>query len=78
VVPNGFAAFFRSHNQIKLICFNGAKAAELYRQTVLAKLPGDLGAIRRATLPSTSPAHATRTFQQKLLAWTLVRSESRP
>jgi len=77
VVPNGFAAFFQSHSQIKLICFNGAKAAELYSRTVLAKLPGDLGAIRRATLPSTSPAHAAMTFQQKLLAWTLVRSESR-
>jgi double-stranded uracil-DNA glycosylase len=77
VIPNAFAAFFRSHGQVKLICFNGAKAAELYRRTVLADLPDDLRAIPRETLPSTSPANATRTFQQKLLAWTLVRSESR-
>jgi hypoxanthine-DNA glycosylase len=77
VVPNAFAAFFRSHSRIKLICFNGAKAAELYRRTVLTDLPDGVRAIRRETLPSTSPANATRTFQQKLLAWDLVRRESR-
>jgi hypoxanthine-DNA glycosylase len=77
VVPNAFAAFFRTHSQIKLICFNGAKAAELYRRTVLADLPDGLRAMRRETLPSTSPANASRTFQQKLLAWNLVRGESR-
>jgi hypoxanthine-DNA glycosylase len=76
VVPNAFTRFLESHDQVKLICFNGAKAAELYRRAVLPDLPGGLQEIRRETLPSTSPANASMAYRQKLLAWTVVRSES--
>ena len=73
VVPNDFAAFIASHPNIRLIAFNGSKAAELYRRTVLSGLPGDMRAIRCETLPSTSPAHASMTFEDKLARWSIVK-----
>jgi hypoxanthine-DNA glycosylase len=35
IQPNDFATFFRTHLDIELICFNGAKAEELFRRHVL-------------------------------------------
>ncbi len=72
VVPNDFAAFLASHPGIGLICFNGGKAAELYRRLVLPGLPDAFRAIRSETLPSTSPAHAARSFEDKLARWKAV------
>jgi TDG/mug DNA glycosylase family protein len=72
VEPNDFAAFLASHPDIGLIAFNGGKAAELYRRLVLPGLPAALGAIRRETLPSTSPAHAAMPFEEKLTHWARV------
>lgn len=69
VVPNGFATFFETHLQIRLICFNGAKAADLYRRAVLPALPGSRRKIRGETLPSTSPAYASMSFDEKLARW---------
>ena len=69
VVPNDFAAFFEAHPEIGLICFNGGKAADLYRRLVLPDLPAAGRALRTATLPSTSPAHAAMSFEEKLTCW---------
>jgi hypoxanthine-DNA glycosylase len=68
-VPNDFAAFFRKHKHIKRICFNGAKSNEMYKRYVLPTLSDEARAIERLVLPSTSPAHAARTFEQKLVLW---------
>ena len=73
VVPNDFAGFVESHPRIQLICFNGAKAADLYRRLVLPGLPVTLRPIGYETLPSTSPAHASMTFEEKLAHWSIVR-----
>ena len=73
VVPNDFAAFIASHPRLRLICFNGAKAAELYRRLVLPSLPRTLRPVGYETLPSTSPAHAAMTFEEKLTRWSIVR-----
>jgi hypoxanthine-DNA glycosylase len=75
VVTNDFAAFLRSHRRIRLICFNGRKAADLYRRLVLPGLPGPMQAIRCETLPSTSPAHAAMRFEEKLAWWSIVRGD---
>jgi hypoxanthine-DNA glycosylase len=75
VVANDFAAFFRTHPRIRLICFNGRKAADLYRRFVLPGLPKPSQAIRCEPLPSTSPAHAAMRFEQKLARWSLVCSQ---
>lgn len=72
VVPNDFAAFIEAHPDVGLICFNGGKAADLYRRLVLPGLPATARAIRTETLPSTSPAHAAMTFEEKLTRWARV------
>lgn len=69
VVVNDFASFFASHRGIELVCFNGAKAAELYRRRVLATLPPSAAEVPMRMLPSTSPAHASLRFEQKLERW---------
>ena len=72
VVPNDFAAFIESHPDVALICFNGVKAADLYRRRVLSGLPATCRTIHYATLPSTSPAHAAMPFEEKLTRWSAV------
>jgi double-stranded uracil-DNA glycosylase len=69
VVPNDFAAFLRAHRHIALICFNGGKAAELFRRRVLPALPAEFQDLPRVTLPSTSPTHAARSQAVKLARW---------
>lgn len=72
VVPNDLASFIESHPGIRLICFNGGKAADLYRRLVLPGLPDNIRSIRNETLPSTSPAHAAMPFEEKLTRWAAV------
>ncbi len=62
IVVNDFGAFFGAHGEIRLVCFNGNKAAELYRRRVLPGLTPAIAALETQLLPSTSPAHASRTF----------------
>lgn len=70
LVPNDFAAFLTDHPAITRICFNGAKAAALYRRHVLPTLPQ--AGLEYRDLPSTSPAHAAASFEKKLAAWRLA------
>ena len=69
VRPNDFAGFLRSHPSVELICFNGAKAGELFRRDMSRKPESPASAIRRVVLPSTSPAHATLSFERKPGEW---------
>jgi hypoxanthine-DNA glycosylase len=73
IVPNDLAGFLRTHTAIRLICFNGQTAANLYRRRVLPGLPEEKRDIRCETLPSTSPAYAAMRFEQKLAKWQIVR-----
>ncbi len=73
VVVNDFRGLFRAHRDIALVCFNGAKAAELYERRVLPSLNGEFDHIRYERLPSTSPAHAAMRFEEKLARWSIVR-----
>jgi double-stranded uracil-DNA glycosylase len=72
-VANDFGDFLRSHGQLRLICFNGATAAKIYRRRVI--LPKDVVAIADKVLPSTSPAHAAMSYREKLARWSIVRTE---
>ena len=67
--PNDFEGFLKAHASIQRICFNGAKAAEIYRRKVLPNLDAALQQIPSIILPSTSPAHAGMRFEQKLKRW---------
>lgn len=69
IVVNDFVGFFGRHGGIRLICFNGAKAAELYRRNVIPALPPGFAELPTRVLPSTSPANATLPFATKLARW---------
>ena len=72
IVVNDFAAFYRAHPRIRRVFFNGAKAEAAYRRYVRPSVE-TVGAPRAYTrLPSTSPAHASRSFAQKREAWKAV------
>jgi hypoxanthine-DNA glycosylase len=73
IVPNDFAAFFRTHREIRAVYFNGQTAAALYRKLVLLELPDALQQLPTEVLPSTSPAHAAMHFARKLERWSVVR-----
>jgi hypoxanthine-DNA glycosylase len=69
IVVNDFPRFFKRHGAIGKICFNGRKSAELYRRWVLPTLPQAIAALETRHLPSTSPAHAGRSYDEKLALW---------
>lgn len=67
LVVNAFEAFFAGHPSIELVCFNGRKAEEVFRRRVAPALPPR--ALVFELLPSTSPAFASLTFEEKLARW---------
>lgn len=72
IVVNDFNAFFADHPRITRVFFNGATAEQAFRRRVLPHLsPHNLYFQR---LPSTSPAHAAMSLQQKLDCWRKILS----
>jgi TDG/mug DNA glycosylase family protein len=65
--PNDFEEFFANHAQVRLVCFNGRKAQDMFRRFVQPDLSH--GHLAFALLPSTSPAHASLSLADKLDAW---------
>jgi TDG/mug DNA glycosylase family protein len=72
IVINDFASFFRAHPRIAHVYFNGAKAEATYRRRVLPALSDRAAALPLLRLPSTSPAHAGMTLEQKKSAWRVI------
>lgn len=77
IAVNDFNRFFGSHPRVRLVCFNGSKAAELYKKLVQPKLAPGFNNLRYRRLPSTSPAHAAMSFERKLACWRVVTSRPR-
>lgn len=71
-VFNDFGQFLESHESIRAICFNGKMAEKLYRRNVLPALAGAAAELPLHGLPSTSPAHATMPYTDKLARWRRV------
>jgi double-stranded uracil-DNA glycosylase len=72
VVSNDLAGFLRDHPRIEHVCCNGATARRLYLRLVRPGLPARAQALPLYLLPSTSPAHASLRWQQKLERWRLL------
>lgn len=70
---NDFEGFFEVHSAIDTVAFNGREASALFRRHVLAR-PGRQP-LRLLDLPSTSPAHAALTQQQKLAVWRSILTD---
>jgi hypoxanthine-DNA glycosylase len=67
ITVNDFQRFFRTHEKIRAVFFNGAKAESAYRRYVLPTV--STVPVSYMRLPSTSPAHAALSYEQKLQAW---------
>lgn len=68
-VPNDFAEFLENHPNIKLIAFNGQKAASFFKKHVRTNKEYIF-----VILPSTSPANAGKSFEEKLKEWKVIRN----
>lgn len=77
VTANDFAGLFRDHPTIGAVCFNGRKAAALYRRLVLPRLGAAFARLAYHELPSTSPAHAALPAAEKHDRWRTVLQEER-
>lgn len=71
VIANDFETFLATYPKIQHIIFNGKSVQQLFKRHVLRKqtIPAD---IEMQVLPSTSPANAGLTFEQKLKAWSAI------
>lgn len=72
IVTNDFEGFFRAHPQVVRIYFNGAKAESVYRRRILPGLSKNAAGMPLRRLPSTSPAHAGLSLEEKKQAWRAI------
>ena len=64
---NDIKDLLQRHPEIICICFNGEIAERIFKKRVLPSL-GDYS-IKYIRLPSTSPAHAGMSLENKVMAW---------
>jgi double-stranded uracil-DNA glycosylase len=74
VQVNDFKALFEFSPNIKNVYFNGGKSAELYKRRVLKEADIASLAVKYTQLPSTSPANARLSLEQKVAAWQQIRA----
>ena len=72
MVANDFAGFYHQHRHIRQVYFNGATAEKVYGKHVKPLLTSAFATIPTARLPSTSPAHAAMSYQEKLARWRVL------
>jgi hypoxanthine-DNA glycosylase len=72
VDTNDLSGFLQAHPGVELICFNGKKANEIYARKVRQEPRTLFERIRYEVLPSTSPAHAAMSYDQKRSRWRSV------
>lgn len=78
VSPNDFVTLFAESPTIRYVFFNGRKAADVFRRRVMPDLEEGGQRLVFRTLPSTSPAHASRSYEQKLHEWRMVKEALMP
>jgi hypoxanthine-DNA glycosylase len=74
IAVNDIAALLRRETGLRVIALNGGTAARLFDRHVAPALRDAARATRVLRLPSTSPAHAARSFEQKAEAWATLRA----
>jgi double-stranded uracil-DNA glycosylase len=68
MVPNDFQSHLKTHKKIKRIFFNGGKAEQVFKRHVLPTL-NVKQQLSFQLLPSTSPAHAAKSLDEKCQVW---------
>jgi len=71
-VANDFKSLFQTYPKISHVYFNGGKAESYFKRHIAPSLLEYSLSYQR--LPSTSPAHATLSFAEKLEAWRVMQS----
>ncbi len=71
IVANDFISLFKNNPQLRQVFFNGTTAEQSFRRLVLPGLKCLPLSLQR--LPSTSPAHAAMSYQQKLAQWKIIK-----
>lgn len=64
---NDIPALLVRQPEIHTICFNGSTAERIFKKRIQPSLNGMH--LRYIKLPSTSPAHASMSFNSKVMAW---------
>ncbi|MDO8262447.1 MAG: DNA-deoxyinosine glycosylase [Gallionella sp.] len=74
ICPNDFASFFLKHPRITHVFFNGTMAEQCFQKHVQPILKHGLESrpLHCQRLPSTSPANASMSYEQKLNAWRVI------
>lgn len=69
MVINDFKYLFEQHPSFSHVFFNGAKAESVFQHVLPTLSESQLLSLSMQRLPSTSPAHAAMSFEQKLGHW---------
>jgi hypoxanthine-DNA glycosylase len=72
IEANDFVALFQQYPTLRAVFFNGGKAEQSFRKHVMPGMGDRIASIRLQRLPSTSPAHASLSYAQKLESWRVV------
>jgi len=64
---NDFLALLKEYPGVRMLIFNGQNSSKYFRK-VFGQIPG----VEYRIMPSTSPAHASLNFEQKLTEWKSV------
>ena len=75
--PNDFKTLIENYSSLRAICFNGQKSFSIFAKYFISKrselyLP-ELENIALHKLPSTSPAHASISYDDKLTSWSVIK-----
>lgn len=73
---NDFDAFFASQQKIHTIFFNGKTAQLYFMRKVASTLSRPFDDTRLIGLPSTSPAHAAMSYEDKLEQWSTAMNQA--
>lgn len=69
ILPNDFAQIFANTPNLKALFFNGKKAESVFRKMVFPHFQTHLSTLSCVSLPSTSPANAGISYEQKKRIW---------
>ena len=67
-----FGMLFEQAPRIQAIFFNGRKSEEIFRRYAQQELPEGMAGLPMCYLPSTSPANAGMSFEDKRERWSLI------
>ena len=74
-VPNDLNELFLHQATIRAAAFNGQKSWDTFKKFILPTLPSEIiDRLALLPLPSTSPANTHHSYQEKLAAWSSIRS----